>query len=149
MKADGPNTSLFFLLREVSIIAQLAASMLEEKTPDGVLASHFGVLNHLLRVRDGATPLEIARAFQVPKTTMTHTLAGLEKRGWVETRPNPTDARSKQVFLTAAGQGFVEGMVDRLSRDFSDVERALPGLSDRLLPDIQRLRAMLDARRNR
>lgn len=135
-------------LREVSIIAQLATALLEAHTPPGVLASHFGVLNHLMRVRDGATPLQIARAFQVPKTTMTHTLSGLEQRGWITFRPNPKDARSKQVWLTDAGRTFVMDMVVVLSREYSDVDAALPGLSARILPDLERLRTYLDARRN-
>jgi hypothetical protein len=40
-----------------------------------VTRPHFSVLNHLMRVEDGRTPLELARAFQVPKTTLS-TLAG-------------------------------------------------------------------------
>ena len=83
----------FELFNEIGIIEQLSRADFEARLPKGVLVSHFGVLNHLIRVGDGRTPLELARAFQVPKTTMTHTLAGLEKRKWVETRPNPEDLR--------------------------------------------------------
>ncbi len=147
-KPDSGSLALFEVLREVSILSQLAGALLEARTPKGVLASHFGVLNHLLRVRDGATPLEIARAFQVPKTTMTHTLAGLAERGWIAFRPNPQDARSKQVWLTGAGRRFVTDMVQVLADDTQDVQAALPGLAERLRPDLQRLRAYLDARRD-
>jgi hypothetical protein len=71
------NTTAFFtFFNEVGIIAQLSRAVLEAHLPDGVSASQFSILNHLIRVSDGRTPLELAKAFQVPKTTMTSTLSG-------------------------------------------------------------------------
>ncbi len=78
MADKGDPPPIFALFNEIGIINQLAAALFESRLPPGVLVSHFSVLNHLIRVRDGATPLQLANAFQVPKTTMTHTLAGLE-----------------------------------------------------------------------
>jgi hypothetical protein len=80
---------LFSFFNEVGIIGQLAGSLFERRLPDGFLVSHFGVVNNLVRLGDGKTPLDLARAFQVPKTTMTHTLAGLEKAGFIRFAPNP------------------------------------------------------------
>jgi len=99
----GPYSAFIY---EIGIINQIGTAFLETHLPNGLLVSHFGVVSHLIRVRDGATPLELARAFQVPKPTMTLTLAGLEKHGLVEMRPNPVDKRSKQVWLTTAGKQF-------------------------------------------
>ncbi len=61
--------------------------MFEARLPKGMLVSHFSVLNHLIRMADGRTPLELARAFQVAKTIVTHTLTTLEKHGLIEVRP--------------------------------------------------------------
>ena len=130
---------IFRFFNEVGIIEQLSRTMLEARLPHGFLASHFTVLNHLTRVQDGQTPLAMARAFQVPKTTMTHTLAGLEKAGLIEMRANPADGRSKCVWLTEAGKAFRQDAFSGLTSDMAGiaeqigVERmaaALPLLTD-------------------
>ena len=95
MPDSKTTTGLYFrLFNEIGILAQLSRALLVARLPDGLVLPHFTVINHLIRVKDGQTPLQLARAFQVPKTSMTHTLAGLEKRGLVEMRTNPEDARS-------------------------------------------------------
>ena len=102
---DRDDPRLYFeFFNEIGIIEQLSRTLFEGRLPRGVLVSHFSILNHLIRVADGRTPLELARAFQVPKTTMSHSLGLLTKRGWVEMRPNPSDARSKCVWITQAGR---------------------------------------------
>ena len=140
---------IFAMFNEIGIIDQLSGTLFQARLPPGVLVSHFTVLNHLMRVRDGATPLELARAFQVPKTSLTHTLAGLGRRGWVEMRPNPEDARSKQVWITAEGRAFRNRAIAALAPDMARLDRALPGLAEELLPLLQRLRRHLDADRDR
>src|SRR6056297_2207395 len=104
---ETPAPDPFFaLFNEVAIIAQLSGAMFEARLPPGFLVSHFGVLNHLIRVGDGPTPLRLARNFQVPKTTMTHTLAVLDRHGLIRFAPNPRDGRSKCVHITDAGRAF-------------------------------------------
>ena len=124
---DGPDgaeaggeealAAIFAFFNEVGILNQLATTLFNKRLPDGVTVAHFSVLNHLIRVRDGQTPLTLASAFQVPKTTMTHTLLGLEARGLVETRPNPKDGRSKQVWLTPTGRAFRDEAIGLLAGD--------------------------------
>ncbi len=146
---DHPPDLFFRLITEAGIITQIATTFLEARLPDGLLASHFGVVNHLTRVNDGATPLQLARAFQVPKTTMTHTLAGLEKHGLVEMRPNPDDKRSKQVWLTPAGQAFRAEAIARLAPVIEEVAKRFDG--DRaaaILPELAEFRAVVDDLRN-
>ena len=145
---DDDIPTLFRLFNEVGIVNQLAGAILQSRLPEGVLVSHFSVLNHLARVRDGATPLELASAFQVAKTTMTHTLSGLRRRGWVDERPNPRDARSKQVWLTPSGRAFRDGAIASVAPEIAGIERALPGLAESVLPDLTRLRRYLDAARD-
>jgi DNA-binding MarR family transcriptional regulator len=143
----GKPPPIFALFNEIGIINQLAAALFEARLPPGVLVSHFSVLNHLIRVRDGATPLQLATAFQVPKTTMTHTLAGLEKRGWVDLRPNPRDKRSKQVWLTDAGRAFRDNAIGDLAPDLRRIASDLPGLAEDLLPRLAELRSYMDRAR--
>jgi DNA-binding MarR family transcriptional regulator len=125
-KPDPDPASYFALFNEIAIIAQLSGSLLERRLPDGFLVSHFAVLNHLTRLGDGRTPLQIARAFQVPKTTMTHTLQGLEKAGLIAFAPNPRDGRSKCVTLTDAGRGFHEASINALGPDIARIARGFP-----------------------
>ena len=143
-----PDTP-FQVFNEIGIIEQLSRAMFQARLPDGVLVTHFSVVNHLIRVEDGRTPLELARAFQVPKTTMTHTLAGLEKHGFVEMRPNPDDARSKRVWLTEKGRTFRDEAIASLT---PDLHRLLGDISleelNSLLPTLTKLRMILDEARD-
>ena len=139
----------FELFNEIGILEQLARARFEARLPKGVLVSHFSVLNHLVRVADGRTPLELATAFQVPKTTLSHTLGLLEKRGWIEMRPNPEDKRSKRVWLTEAGRTFRAEAIAALAPDMAEIAAAFdPADVEILLPKLQALRRHLDAARD-
>lgn len=115
---DRDPTVLFEIFNEIGIIEQLSRALLEARLPEGLIAPHFGVVSHLSRGRDGATPVEMARAFQVPKTSMTHTLKGLEQGGYVTLKPNPEDGRSKQVWLTAKGHDLRNQTIQALAPEF-------------------------------
>jgi DNA-binding MarR family transcriptional regulator len=144
------DTALWFrVLNEVGIIDQLATALFETRLPAPFLVSHFSVLNYLVRVADGRTPLELARAFQVPKTTMTHTLAGLERRRLVEMHPNPEDGRSKRVWLTEAGRQFREDAIASLAPDVARLGTRIDrGRLAALLPALEALRRVLDEDRS-
>lgn len=141
--------SVFAVLNEVGIINQLSRTMMEARMPPGFLISHFSVLNHLIRVGDGRTPLQIAQAFQVPKTTMTHTLTKLDDTGLVDIRPNPDDGRSKQVWITEAGRAFRDDCIAGLGPDISVTLQKIDA-SDfaAALPFLARLRSVLDQMRD-
>jgi DNA-binding MarR family transcriptional regulator len=147
--ADPNPNPLFQLFNEIGIIEQLSRAMIEARMPAGILTSQFAVLNHLVRVCDGRSPLELARAFQVPKTTMTHTLAVLEKLGFVRQAPNPADGRSKCIWLTAEGAAFRQTTIAALQPDFDILTRriAVDDLTA-MLPGLTRLRQTLDALRS-
>jgi DNA-binding MarR family transcriptional regulator len=149
---SGPENDtavLFAFFNEVAIIGQLAGSLFERRLPEGFLVSHFGVLNHLARLGDGKTPLALARAFQVPKTTMTHTLAGLEKAGLVRFTPNPKDGRSKCVMLTESGRAFRDEAIARLGPDLQAIGRDIPPAKlAAVLPLLAELRGWLDRERD-
>ena len=139
----------FSLFNEVGIISQLSESLFERRLPEGFLVSHFSVLNHLVRLGDGKTPLDLSRAFQVPKTTMTHTLARLESSGLVRFAPNPKDGRSKCVVLTEAGRAFRDEAIARLAPDLEAIGQAIsPERVAALLPLLAEVRRWLDAERD-
>lgn len=138
----------FQVFNEIGIIEQLSRTILNARLPDGLIAPHFAVLNHLIRVRDGQTPLRLARAFQVPKTSMTHTLTVLEQRGLVDMRPNPEDGRSKCVWLTPAGIALRQTTIDALAGDFDQLAAGFdPQKLVTIAPVLAELREYLDANR--
>jgi DNA-binding MarR family transcriptional regulator len=145
-----PDTAtLFQFFNEVGIINQLATAMFEARLPPGFLVSQFAVLNHLIRVRDGRTPLDLARAFQVPKTTMTHTLAVLERHGLIRMAQNPDDGRSKCVWITDEGRAFREDAIAALVPDVAVIAAAFPvERIAAIIPALTTLRKVMDARRD-
>lgn len=147
---ETDKTALYFqFFNEIGIIAQLSRAMMERELPDGLLVSHFSVLNHLIRVQDGRTPVELAGAFQVAKTTMTHTLSGLEKHGLVEMRANPKDGRSKRVWITEAGRRFRDQAIEALVPKMAEMAKELsPQRLEELLPDLTEVRIYLDQLRD-
>ena len=147
--SNVPLALSFLLFNEIAKIDQLARAAMNAKLPNGFLTSHFGVLNHLMNVQDGRTPLELARAFQVPKTTMTHTLFGLEKHSLVGFRSHPKDGRSKCVWIKDAGRDFIGQAFFDLA---PEVTETLSHLSaDRvsaLVNDLAHIRKLLDEARD-
>lgn len=145
------NTARYFqLFNEIGIIDQLARALFEARLPDGILVSHFAILNHLVRVRDGQTPLALARAFQTPKTTVTHTISVLVRHGFVSLRPNPKDGRSKCVFITDAGRTFRDEAIAALAPDLAEIAAVFPPKKiEPLIEGLEALRVWMDARRDR
>lgn len=148
-KPEQTIPTIFRFFNEVGIINQLSSRMFETRLPDGFLVSHFTVLNHLTRLGDGRTPMDIATALQVPKTSLTHTLSGLSKAGLITLEPNPKDARSKCVMLTDAGRQFREDAIAALGPDIMDVaEHFPPERIAEALPLLEEIRVFLDKRRD-
>lgn len=53
---------------------------------------------------EGIQVSELARLARVRKQTMAQAIEGLERLGYVERRPDPSDRRARLVFLTERGQ---------------------------------------------
>lgn len=139
----------FALVNEIGIIAQLGRTLLESRLPYGLNQAQFSVLNHLARLGDGRTPLAMAKAFQTPKTSMTHTLAVLEAQGLVELRPNPKDGRSRCVWLTDKGRAAREDAIASLDPDFAKMAaRFSPEDLAKITPFLTELRQYLDSARD-
>ncbi|MBM3611828.1 MAG: MarR family transcriptional regulator [Alphaproteobacteria bacterium] len=148
-RGPTPDPTLFAFFTEVGILAQLSRAAFEARLPEGFNLPQFSVLNHLERVRDGQTPRALARAFQVPKTSMTHSLAVLERHALIEMRPNVRDGRSKCVFITDAGRAFRQRAVESLLPDMAAIAARFPvaHLSE-VLPVLSALRQVMDRMRD-
>lgn len=139
----------FQLFNEIGILSQLTRTLLEARLEHGMLLPHFTVLNHLIRVGDGTTPLKLSSAFQIPKASMTHTLAGLVDAGYIEMRENERDKRSKCIYITKAGRAFRNLAIQSLAPDVKELAKEF-SLDDveAMLPALEQLRKILDRKRD-
>ncbi len=146
---DAQDKQVFQVFTEVGIINQLTTAIFAARLPDGLHPSHFSLLNNLVRLGDGKTPLALASAFQVPKTTMTHTLSVLEKRGLIRLAPHETDGRSKLVYLTDSGREVHQNAIHAMEQPIRKMTHDL-GAQEiiGLLPMLTTLRAYLDDNRD-
>jgi DNA-binding MarR family transcriptional regulator len=150
MKKEEALRASFQALTEISIIAHLADTALAKTLPHGLSIAGFGVLNHFVRLeRDGESPSQLARAFQVTKGAMTYTLQQLEERGLVRIDADPADARGKTVRITAKGRRAREAGVASVQPGMERLITAI-GAEEfaRALPFLTKLRAILDAARD-
>lgn len=148
--SESKVSDYFRLFNEIGIIEQLSRTLFEARLPPGFVVAQFSVLNHLVRVGDGRTPLALARAFQVPKTSMTHSLAVLERAGLIEFRKNAKDGRSKLVHITEQGRKFRDDAIAALGPDIDRIAATFtPEMVAAILPGLQALRQFLDQDRDR
>lgn len=148
MKTDA-SPHLFEFFNEIGIISQLASAFFSKHLPDGIHMSHFSILNHLVRLGDRRTPVQIAQAFQVTKATMTHSLTVLEKHGLIAIEPNPGDGRSKLVLLTPEGRAFRERAIAAVGPAFEPIAAQLDAESLlSMMPGLRKVRQVLDDSRS-
>jgi len=89
-----------------------------------------GFAFHFLSHRPGATAVELGEHLGITKQASVQLVDELEKRGYVERRPHPTDRRSRSIFLTQRGWQCIEHVV-ALSRQAENRWAKLVGV-DRL-----------------
>jgi DNA-binding MarR family transcriptional regulator len=133
-------------LEVLSRVTRLARHLDRQRTT--VFARHeletwtFDVLSALRRAPGAQlSPGQLVAQTLVTSGTMTNRIDRLEERGLVRRRPDPADARSVRVQLTAAGRRRVEAAIrDLVTREnailgtLTDAERAeLAGLLRRVV----------------
>lgn len=144
---DGDPVA-FVVLNEITIIAQLARTAVDQALEPDLNAAGFGLLNHLARLPGDWTPVRLARAFQLTKGAITNTVQKLEARGFVRVEPAPDDARSKFVRLTDEGRAARDAALARLAPLIGGLRAAAPDLDfAAAAPFLARLRAVMDAAR--
>lgn len=142
------DPAIFALLNEIGIIEQLARNRFERAQPDGLRLPQFSVLNHLVRVGEGRSPGQIARAFEVNKATMTNTLQRLEERGLIRLEDDASDGRAKRVFLTEEGRARRDAAVRFTAENLAPLVTELGDTPEALLPGLRALRGLLDRSRD-
>lgn len=138
----------FAYFREACQTTRLSKALLDKAIPGGLHRSHLYIINHLVRSGDGQQPVQIATAVQVTKATMSHSLAVLEKRGFIKTIRCEMDARSKKVFLTESGREIQAQAVSALTSIFDSFLREEDyRIMGEALPSLIAIRKLLDKNR--
>ncbi len=95
------SPSLLLLIRRIYLLMSKHMERTAEEL--GLTTAQIVALGRLYRA-DGAEQRVLCDGMGVTSPTLTGIMDGLVKRGYVERRLHPGDARVKQVFLTAAGR---------------------------------------------
>lgn len=81
-------------------VARLMRVSFERRIRDlGLTRTQWWVISSLLRM-DGATQTELATYLQMERSPVAKVLEILERDGWLQRRPDPTDRRVKRVYCT-------------------------------------------------
>jgi MarR family transcriptional regulator, transcriptional regulator for hemolysin len=94
---------LSFLLNHVAHV--LATKMAAAFAEIGMTPRAYCVLSHALSGEH--TQIELAKLSDLDKTTMLTTVDELERGGYAERRPSPTDRRARIIAVTPAGAAAV------------------------------------------
>ncbi|MZR29147.1 MarR family winged helix-turn-helix transcriptional regulator [Sneathiella litorea] len=120
-KEELPSSD-FRIINWIGIISQLTDTKMRQLL-DGtdVPPPQFILLNHFIyQPEDGKTVSGIASALQQPQPGITKTIAKLLKKGFLKAEDNPSDGRSKILYLTDAGKKAHSAAKERLELAFAD-----------------------------
>lgn len=98
---------LGFLIHDVSRMRRAAYDQFMK--PLGVTRAQWWVLAYLSR-HDGMMQTQLADVLEVGKASLGDVIESLERSGWVERRPDPSDKRAKRVYLAKAAQAMIKRM---------------------------------------
>ncbi|HEY3318078.1 MAG TPA: MarR family transcriptional regulator [Coriobacteriia bacterium] len=105
----------------------------------------FGVLLALLG-QEGMTQRELGEMLQIDRTTVSVICDSLERHGWAERRPDPSDRRAKRVFLTPLGRETIARAQPIVWDAYAIVSDVLSAEDIAVVvPKLERLKAALKA----
>ena len=95
-------------------------------------ASQGRIMGYLAHQSDPPCPRDIEEEFHLSHPTVSGLLSRLEKKDFLELRPDPTDRRCKRIFLLPKGYACLNTMhqtilsnENRLVADFTEEEKSL------------------------
>ena len=122
---------LSFLLNHASHV--LATRMSSAFAEIGSTPREYCVLAHAMGGQ--YTQIELAKLADLDKTTMLNTMDYLERAGYAERTPSPTDRRARIITVTAAGADLVAAGREIADRVHREVLGALPEDQRQLFTD--------------
>jgi DNA-binding MarR family transcriptional regulator len=115
----------------IGALLRLAWQAVRERIYEGVLEAGYTDLSraHVLLFRwppiDGLRPSELATRNQLSRQSINDLLSDLEKRGYLERTPDPTDGRARIVRFTERGWDLTQVLSDTSFATESEWARAI------------------------
>lgn len=107
------------IFRKINAFAR--ANHMEQGTP-----MHGWIMEYLYRHKDEAVfQRDIERAFSITRSSVTNILQLMERKGYIERRSVPQDARLKMLVLTEKGRVFHEQSIRALNQTNDYVDSLL------------------------
>ncbi|HWA41901.1 MAG TPA: MarR family transcriptional regulator [Hypericibacter adhaerens] len=144
MSDYNPERSFGFLLYDA---ARLLRRDFDRRARSlGLTRAQWSVLAHLKR-NEGLRQAAVADTLELEPITLVRLLDRLEAAGWVERRPDPTDRRARQLFLTEKARPVLDQLMALATETravalagFSEAEREV------LIDALIKVRANLSSR---
>jgi DNA-binding MarR family transcriptional regulator len=115
----------YTLLFDVWVVANSTRALLDRALrPSGLSAEDFALYSAIRR-DGGVTPTELSSLMALPPTTVSSIITRIERRGHLRRAPNPADARSYRIRLSASGQAAHAAAGEQFTRVLGRVEAAL------------------------
>jgi DNA-binding MarR family transcriptional regulator len=129
MKNASEPETMDFLLAKICHLHYIRAHTLLESI--GLYRGQPPLL-HALWEQEGLSHTQLAERLQISPATTTKMVQRMEKAGFLQRQPDPSDERVSRVYLTEAGRGVrlqVQGVWDRMEAEtfqgLSDEERVV------------------------
>ena len=122
---EGPQVIPAQIRRVDNLIFRKINQFARENGVEQATPMHGWIIEYLYRHRD--TPVfqrDIEREFSITRSTVTNILQLMERKGYIERRSVPQDARLKQLVLTEEGIRFHENTI----RAFHQTDDYVAGL---------------------
>lgn len=98
----------------------------------GLTSSQGRIIGFIARQTEAPCCRDLEEAFQLSHPSVSGTLSRLEKKGFLESRPDPEDRRLKRLYLLPKGQechnqihATIQAIEEQIIRDFSPDEAEL------------------------
>ncbi|MDG2474610.1 MAG: MarR family winged helix-turn-helix transcriptional regulator [Paracoccaceae bacterium] len=133
------------LFSEISAIDHLFKIQLSKSLPIGMKLSQFAILNHIATLDGEKTPVQLARSFNLTKGAITNTLTKLSAMGYIHTRPDWDDARSKLISISTAGKNARNRAVDSIEPILGNLMKVMGAEKTKsIIPFLRDLRIILN-----
>jgi DNA-binding MarR family transcriptional regulator len=97
---DRPNVGILLRAPFQEVVRRVSAGLADAGFED-IRPAHTAVFQHI--EADGSRLTTLAERAQITKQSMSYLVDDLERRGYVERRPDPTDRRATLICLTQRG----------------------------------------------
>ncbi|WP_418666213.1 MarR family winged helix-turn-helix transcriptional regulator [Allofournierella sp.] len=126
-----------FLENGAEVVSLFCRLYINTKKELPIRSSHMGLLIFTVKSQTPVTPIEAAKFFKVKKPMITAMVTSLEKNGYLEKQPSPTDGRSYRLLPTPKSITLVE---ETYNEYFRTMDTLYHGMGEK---DYQQMIALL------